>query len=845
MRDSLEEDEEGKGGERGVSLPRTGNTSILHESRIRLIQRSAEEIYRIRANRIEEGTAKPMRKSRGEGEDPISAPEELQSAPLTNEKVKMRRKSLEQAVENEYSDESRNARKKLKIIGNEKTNIEVNTYKSEVENNAGKDTNVRSIVESINSREENIKVRNVVGRYPTRGATREEKETDSDSSLDKKHKTQIKKKSPIKGETDNIYLFEIEVVRKYNNKEGNVNFKSNKKLNYLKIFRFLREEIKKIEAIKMLNKHIAEIKIKRPEEGRDIYNKYVKRNNGDFKIRIPKRSEFRTGIIKEWEYSLDELKEETLPGQNIESFERLRKRKRVDNGYEWVDTQMVLVKFRGTSLPTKIVIMEGHVSLNVTPFVRNIRQCYQCLRFGHTKRFCRETESKCFNCGKTSHGECTNPPKCTNCEGEHSALNRQCPYALLEKAINKLIAYKNMSFHEAKSVAMTELNFRGASNFRYKEEDFPALGQRRTKSRFNMEIEKWEDKPCPIRGNDWFAPNRRQPRSNEGKGRPIPNAPKVSISNNNRFYPLEEEDTQIITPTYYSTKNTNKYNKSDTEEESERYTPKTRTYKSNKTNFGIRDDKDIEELVNWIKEQNLVNVIKNKLKDSPPRHLGEKKYVQGSKGEPTEKDLNDIYEDKQRYFLKNYHKEKQFLQQERETDRIPITYKDERYRRTKSITNEPPIIIKNKEYYQQNKPTTSKHRITPTREDNLHIPDFQSKNKYNYSTLPKTSPRPTHTEEEPALATNTQIGYMSNEEWEGIPNVEVTISPKKKNEEMETDQQQKTLIESMPEENDFTLKKVIPESQEKEEDDYSESFKSPQTETDDELELLNSQPDNK
>ncbi|XP_053989629.1 uncharacterized protein LOC128882086 [Hylaeus volcanicus] len=832
-----------KGGGRGISLPKAGNASALRESKIKLIQRSADEIYKMRTNRKEEDSIRPVRRNREEGDEPISAPEELQSAPPTKEKAKSRRKSLEQAVENEYSDESRSVRKKLKIIGNERINIEINAYQSEAENNIEKDSNVRSIIESINSREEKTKVKNVGGRYTTRGVARAGKDTDSDSSLDKKNMSQIKKKSPIKGDTDNILFFEIEVVRKYDRKEGKVNFKSNKKLNYLKIFRLLREDIKKIEAIKMLNKHIAEIKIKYPEEGRDIFNKYVKKNNGEYKIRIPRRSEFRIGIIKEWEYSLEEVKEETIAGQNIESFERLRKRKKV--GYEWVDTYMVIVKFRGTSLPTKLVIMEGHVSLNVTPFVRNIRQCYQCLRFGHTKRFCREASSKCFNCGRTAHGECSNPPKCSNCEDDHSALNRQCPYAVLEKAINKLIAYKNMSFHEAKSVAMTELNFKGNNNFRYKEEDFPVLGQRRNKTRYSMEIEKWEDRPCPIRANDWFTPNRRQPRGYEGKGRPLPETLKVSNNNNNRFYPLEEEDTQILSPMHYPTKNTSKYYKYDTEEENERYLPKQRNHKPNKTNFGIQDDNDIEELINWIKEQNLVNIIKNKLKDSPPRAPREYKYVQGSKGEPTEKELDEIYEDKQRYYLKNYHKERHNLQQERETEKIPITYKDERHQKTKSIRKEPPIVIKNKEYYHQNKPTPSKYRTTPTREDNLHIPEFRSKIKHNYSTLPKTSPRPTQTEVENAPSTNIQTGYMSNEEWEGTPHIEETNSPKKNEEKMETAHQHKVPVEPMLEEMDFSFQKVIPDIQDKEEDNYSESFKSPQTETDDDLDFINSQPENK
>ncbi|XP_054009631.1 uncharacterized protein LOC128892969 [Hylaeus anthracinus] len=99
-----------------------------------------------------------MKKKNGKEKEPISGPEERPSAPLASGRLRLRRKSVEQAVENEYSDENRNARKKLKIIGSEKTNIVVNPYKSKVENIEIKNTNVRSIVESIDSRGDNTKI---------------------------------------------------------------------------------------------------------------------------------------------------------------------------------------------------------------------------------------------------------------------------------------------------------------------------------------------------------------------------------------------------------------------------------------------------------------------------------------------------------------------------------------------------------------------------------------------------------------------------------------------------------------------------------------------------------------
>ncbi|XP_053983614.1 uncharacterized protein LOC128878950 isoform X2 [Hylaeus volcanicus] len=264
------------------------------------------------------------------------------------------------------------------------------------------------------------------------------------------------------------------------------------------------KSVKKIENLNIVVRDTKEIEVKSENNIGITVNQKIQDINR-FKMTIPHRAEERVGVIKDWDLPLEDLREEIEPGQGVISIERLKKRVRVEKRFVMRDSHLILVKFAGCSLPTKLIVM-GEVGLNITPFVRNIRQCYNCLKFGHIKKWCRSNTKRCFNCGDAFHWECSKEARCINCEEGHGALNRDCPYAELEKAITKLIAYKNVSFQEAKQQAMLELGFvdkrlkyRDAeeqNDFYGNNKDFPSLDRFKKKK---IIVEKWEDQPCDLR----------------------------------------------------------------------------------------------------------------------------------------------------------------------------------------------------------------------------------------------------------------------------------------------------------------------------------------------------------
>lgn len=60
-----------------------------------------------------------------------------------------------------------------------------------------------------------------------------------------------------------------------------------------------------------------------------------------------------------------------------------------------------------------------------------VTQCYKCLKFGHPSAQCNITLTLCGHCAGTGHLQKDCPkaeeePKCANCRGKHSALDRSC-----------------------------------------------------------------------------------------------------------------------------------------------------------------------------------------------------------------------------------------------------------------------------------------------------------------------------------------------------------------------------------------------------------------------------------
>ncbi|XP_054005269.1 uncharacterized protein LOC128890638 [Hylaeus anthracinus] len=333
-----------------------------------------------------------------------------------------------------------------------------------------------------------------------------------------------------------------------------------------------------------------------------------------FKMSIPHRAEERVEVVKDWDLPLEDLREEIEPGQGVISIERLKKRVRVEKKFEMRDSHLTLVTFAGCSLPTKLIVM-GEVGLNITPFVRNIRQCYNCLKLGHIKKWCRSNTKRCFNCGDSFHSDCNREAKCINCEEGHGALNRDCPYAVLEKAINKLMAYKNVSFQEAKQQPMLELGFVD-KRLKYRESDekeefyrdnkeFPSLNRFKKKK---VIVEKWEDQPCELRHPFWkHIKPRHQTRNDNNK------ANNYRLEMQNRFEALSGEEDQGDDARYSRREEVTYADKVKANNKSIRSSPnKEKTMDQGKK--GNHSDYDIEQLLQWIREEELEDVVLRKLK---------------------------------------------------------------------------------------------------------------------------------------------------------------------------------------------------------------------------------------
>lgn len=136
------------------------------------------------------------------------------------------------------------------------------------------------------------------------------------------------------------------------------------------------------------------------------------------------------------------------------------------------------VKDRVIPLPTLILtfktyrmpstIKAGWLNFKVKPYIPSPLRCYHCHMFGHSSQKCKkrinQEPSICVNCGKNTHGDCEETPKCINCGDVHPASSRNCPRFLYEKEVQAIRVVEKVSFKEARKKAL-EKQFRPGETF--------------------------------------------------------------------------------------------------------------------------------------------------------------------------------------------------------------------------------------------------------------------------------------------------------------------------------------------------------------------------------------------
>ncbi|XP_076388411.1 uncharacterized protein LOC105664168 [Megachile rotundata] len=206
---------------------------------------------------------------------------------------------------------------------------------------------------------------------------------------------------------------------------------------------------------------------------------------------------YRRGIIYEWEDSVEELQEEAMPGQGVFTLERMKKRRVVDGKVTYQVMKTIMITFKGSILPTRLLIGQGHIDIKIEPYVEPVKQCYKCLKFGHYQAACREEDNRCAIYGDKYHRACDKKLKCVNCGGDHGSLARMCWVWQREAAIRKVIASKNVEFETARGIVARSAGERetdivgGVEEVAGSSGDFPALIVKEKR-------EFWEKKEVPI-----------------------------------------------------------------------------------------------------------------------------------------------------------------------------------------------------------------------------------------------------------------------------------------------------------------------------------------------------------
>ena len=354
-----------------------------------------------------------------------------------------------------------------------------------------------------------------------------------------------KERSPkqVEGKTQEVSVREIKIIENLKGKENNANttdlceWKSNreeylitislnkekmslnKKGNLIKIYNILLNTGIKFDSIKMVGFNRAEVKYKNRQDANRILEESRLKPEG-YTSYIPPRWKERKGVIHEWEGTIEDLRKQLAPDQGTFTLEKLKKRKIKEGKTTWEEGKAILIRMRGDSLPTKIIIGWGHVYLRIEPFVEAVKQCFKCLRFGHVQAVCKTPIRKCFVCTTEAHGRCEDKPKCINCGGEHLSMARECQTFQRESAIKKIMAYKNLSYNTAHEIIRKEEKiskfgerYVGEEEESEDEEkgdrDFPTIKRNRKK------VEYWENLPIPIekergRWNGAWGRNKEQ-----------------------------------------------------------------------------------------------------------------------------------------------------------------------------------------------------------------------------------------------------------------------------------------------------------------------------------------------
>jgi len=122
------------------------------------------------------------------------------------------------------------------------------------------------------------------------------------------------------------------------------------------------------------------------------------------------------------------------------------------------ESKSIFLQFTTADLPSEVKL--GYMLFRVKKYIRRPLRCFKCNRYGHVANHCRgklrcsicSDEHKCSECSVAA------APKCPNCCGSHSAIEKICPRYQRETEMLKLKTVANLSYAHACKEPRTSRN---------------------------------------------------------------------------------------------------------------------------------------------------------------------------------------------------------------------------------------------------------------------------------------------------------------------------------------------------------------------------------------------------
>ncbi|KAI5720449.1 hypothetical protein M8J77_006751 [Diaphorina citri] len=197
----------------------------------------------------------------------------------------------------------------------------------------------------------------------------------------------------------------------------------------------------------------------------------------------------RTAVLRDIDDDFDDatlLENIDARQYRILSVQRLNRRVVNEGEVTFVKTRSVKVTFEGQEMPAYVRLF--YCRIECVPFTQRVVQCFNCARFGHTSKFCKNNPlcKICFQPMVDNDHQCVAAQvTCINCKGGHKPLEPCCPELNRQKKIKELQSTRNLDFHEAAqfvpSVRSSPYAVKTQNSFaalELRNEDFPSLGNR-------------------------------------------------------------------------------------------------------------------------------------------------------------------------------------------------------------------------------------------------------------------------------------------------------------------------------------------------------------------------------